>query len=169
MKKIPNFNEFLNESVEDSDAKRINSFMKRHGGKIQGTGTEKKYEIHFPSAEAYNRAKKEFNSLPQSAKRELNHFDSTRNVFVMDNSNYKTNESKKINIEDIEVGDILHFEDGEAWIAVKPGLRSSNNRKGANEVTARPYNKLAKDRNISLPIDFTIDYINDTLDKLEKK
>jgi hypothetical protein len=84
------------------------------------------------------------------------------------NFNEFLNESKT-SVEDIEIGDILHFKDGEAWIVVKSGLRASNNRKSSNEVTAKPYNKLAKDKNVSLAIDFTIDYINDTLDKLEKK
>lgn len=47
-------------------------------------------------------------------------------------------------------------------------MRASNNRKRSNEITIKPYNKLAKDRNISLPLDATIEFINDTIEKLEK-
>jgi hypothetical protein len=84
--------------------------------------------------------------------------------------NENLNEGSKLyRVEDFSAGDIVHFKDGEAWLVVQPGMRASNNRKQSDEITMKPSNKLAKDRNVSLPIDFTIDYINTYVEKVEKK
>lgn len=57
------------------------------------------------------------------------------------------------------IDDIIEFKDGEEWIVVKPGMRHPSERVKDNEITIKPYNKLAKDRNVSFPIDVTLDFI----------
>ena len=79
------------------------------------------------------------------------------------------NEAKKYKVADFNEGDIIHFKDGESWIVVKPGMRSSDSRRKENEITAKPFNKAAKLLNVSMSIDMDIDFINDTIKKLEKK
>ena len=76
------------------------------------------------------------------------------------------NESKKTKIEDYAIGKFVHFKDGEVWQVVKSGLRGSNNRKQSDEVTIKPYNKLAKDKNVSLAIDVNLDYLNANVIKI---
>lgn len=70
---------------------------------------------------------------------------------------------------DFDEGDIIHFKDGEAWRVVKAGLRGSNNQVRSNEITIKPENKLAKDRNVSMSIDVDMDYLNKEVKKIEKK
>jgi len=57
-------------------------------------------------------------------------------------------------------GMTIKFKDGEEWIVTKPGMRGNGEQLKPNEVYIKPYNKLAKDRNVSLGIDVDIDYIN---------
>jgi len=85
------------------------------------------------------------------------------------NKNVVNEGAKKYSVEDFNTGDIVHFKDDEAWIVVQPGMRASNSRRQSDEITLKPYNKVAKDRNVSLPSDFTIDYINTNVSKVEKK
>lgn len=70
--------------------------------------------------------------------------------------------------EDFPAGSIVHFKDGEEWIVVEPGLRGSNNRRKSDEVTMRPHNKVAKDRNVSMASDFSMGYLNREATKIEK-
>jgi hypothetical protein len=63
-------------------------------------------------------------------------------------------------VTDFPEGSKIMFNDGEEWIVVKPGLRGSNNRRTTDEITIKPFNKLAKDKNVSLSIDVNIDYLN---------
>jgi len=69
---------------------------------------------------------------------------------------------------DFPAGSIVHFKDGEEWIVVEPGMRASNARRQSNEVTLMPHNKLAKDKNVSMSSDFTMDYLNREATKIEK-
>jgi hypothetical protein len=69
-------------------------------------------------------------------------------------------------ITDFPEGSRVLFNDGEEWLVVKPGMRGSSNRRNSDEITIKPFNKLAKDRNISLPIDATLDYINNNIKKI---
>ena len=78
------------------------------------------------------------------------------------------NESSHYEIDDFQIGDILHMKDGEAWKVVKAGMRGSGNRKASDEITVYPYNKLAKDRNVKMSIDLSIKYLNDNVTKIEK-
>lgn len=70
------------------------------------------------------------------------------------------NESKTWKIEDFPINSIIKFKDKEEWIVVKPGMRSSGSIRKVDEITIKPYNKLAKDRNVSLSIDVDLDYLN---------
>lgn len=63
-------------------------------------------------------------------------------------------------VTDFPEGTKILFKDGEEWIVVKPGMRGSSNRRKSDEITIRPFNKLAKDRNVSLPIDIDLDSLN---------
>lgn len=76
------------------------------------------------------------------------------------------NESKKTKIGDYAIGKFVHFKDGEVWQVVKSGLRGSDNRKHSDEVTIKPFNKLAKEKNVSLAIDVNLDYLNANVIKI---
>lgn len=69
---------------------------------------------------------------------------------------------------DFPEGSKILFNDGEEWIVVKPGLRGSSNRLRSDEISAKPFNKLAKDRNISLSVDFSLNYLNDNVKKISE-
>lgn len=71
--------------------------------------------------------------------------------------------------KDFSKDNLIHFKDGEVWIVVEPGMRNSNDRRGPNEITIKPFNKLAKDKNVSLPIDVDMKYLNDNVTKVENK
>lgn len=71
-------------------------------------------------------------------------------------------------IEDFKEDDLIHFRDGMVWIVVKTGMRKSYDRKRNDEVTVKPYNDLAKERNVSIPQDFSIDFINKNIVKKSK-
>lgn len=59
-----------------------------------------------------------------------------------------------------KIDDVIKFKDGEEWIVCKPGLRGPGERLKSDELYIKPYNKLAKERNVSLGIDVSLDYIN---------
>ena len=82
--------------------------------------------------------------------------------------NESINESKSYKIEDFPLDALITFKDNEVWKVVKAGMRASNNRVKSDEITVKPYNDLAKKRNISLPIDLTLTYLNDNVKKIEK-
>jgi hypothetical protein len=52
------------------------------------------------------------------------------------------------------------FNDGEEWIVVKKGMRGSGSWRKSDEITIKPFNKLAKDKNVSLAIDVTLEFLN---------
>jgi hypothetical protein len=84
-------------------------------------------------------------------------------------NNEQINESKnKFKTEDFPEGSKILFNDGEEWIVVKPGMRGSSNRLKSDEISAKPFNKLAKDRNVSLPVDFSLNYLNDNVKKISE-
>jgi hypothetical protein len=76
---------------------------------------------------------------------------------------------ENMSIENYKVGDILSFKDGEDWKVVKAGMRASDNRVRPDEITIAPHNQLAKDRNISLPIDINLDYLKNNLNEAKEK
>lgn len=78
------------------------------------------------------------------------------------------NESSKYKPEDFPVGTTIEFNDGEEFIVVKSGMRHPSDRKKADQITMRPHNDLAKKRNISLPSDFSMGYIEKNVKKIEK-
>ena len=64
-------------------------------------------------------------------------------------------------VEDFPGGSLIHFNDGESWKVVKVATKWS-------KISAKPYNELAKNRNISLAIDFSLEYLNENVNKIEK-
>ena len=64
-------------------------------------------------------------------------------------------------VEDFPGGSLIHFNDGESWKVVKTATKWSN-------ISAKPYNDLAKNRNISLAIDFSLEYLNENVNKIDK-
>lgn len=76
---------------------------------------------------------------------------------------------ENISIENYKVGDILSFKDGEDWKVVKAGMRASDSRVKPDEITIAPHNQLARDRNISLPIDISLDYLKKNLNEAKEK
>jgi len=111
--------------------------------------------------------KEELSKLIKSGK--IKTSDDLKNWLPSIKESINEQEYAKPSISDYKVGDILKFKDGEEWLVVKPGMRGSSNRRNSDEITIKPYNKLAKDRNVSLAIDATISYLNDVVDKIIKK
>lgn len=73
----------------------------------------------------------------------------------------RTHEARnEFQVTDFPEGTKILFKDGEEWIVVKPGMRGSGTRRKSDEITIRPFNKLAKDKNISLPIDINLEFLN---------
>ena len=72
-------------------------------------------------------------------------------------------------ITDFPVDSLIEFKDGEIWKVVKAGMRASDSRVKSDEITISPNNKLAKDRNVSLPIDVNLVYLNANVKKIENK
>lgn len=80
------------------------------------------------------------------------------------------NEGTTYTIEDFNDGDIVHFRDNEAWEVVNSsGKGLFNRRRSADEITIKPFNKLAKDKNVSLAIEVDLNYLNKEVTKIEKK
>jgi len=76
------------------------------------------------------------------------------------------NESYKIN--DFPEGSLITFKDKEVWRVVKAGMRRSNDRVGSDEITIKPYNDLAKDKNVSMVIDVNLDFLNANVKKIKQ-
>jgi hypothetical protein len=60
------------------------------------------------------------------------------------------------------------FNDGEEWIVVKKGMRGTGSHRKSDEITIKPFNKLAKDKNVSLAIDVNLDYLNANVKKINE-
>ena len=70
-------------------------------------------------------------------------------------------ESKnKFKITDFPEGSKILFNDSEEWIVVKKGMRGSGSWRNSDEITIKPFNKLAKDKNVSLAIDVNLEFLN---------
>lgn len=79
------------------------------------------------------------------------------------------NESKSnYKIEDFPVNTVIHFKDGEAWKVVKTGMKGQHGGTQWDEISAKPYNDLAKKKNVSLAIDFSLEYLNSNVVKLDE-
>lgn len=94
----------------------------------------------------------------------------TKNLKPNLKESYGSNdESKhKYNVEDFPEGSKILFNDGEEWIVVKPGMRGSGSFRSSNEITIKPFNKLAKDKNVSLSIDVDLDFLNANVKSINK-
>jgi hypothetical protein len=188
MKNLLTFEKFLNESINEAASvpSNVMEFAKRKGSYATalvkkaatwaekagqrisgGTAIGKNYstiilDIKHQGAEIYinldNETIELFGEEVTDAKSFLKVFTS--------NANESTNENAKTKVEDYTEGSLIHFKDGEVWKVVKSGLRASNNRKNADEVTIKPENKLAKDRNVSLAVDVSLAYLNDNVTKI---
>ena len=77
----------------------------------------------------------------------------------------------KIKVEDFKVGDIISFKDGEEWVVVPTSKISSHNNPSikSGEIMIKPHNKLAKDKNISLPISVSMEFLSKELEGVAKK
>lgn len=80
------------------------------------------------------------------------------------------NEASSFKITDFPVDAIIHFKDRETWQVVKPSGMSGlfNRRRSADEITIKPYNDLAKKKNVSLAINVDLNYLNANVTKIEK-
>jgi len=80
-------------------------------------------------------------------------------------------ENKNTKITDYAVGMLVHFKDGEVWKVVEPSKISTGlfNRKRTDEISIKPYNDLAKKRNVSLAIEVDLNYLNDNVTKIVKE
>ena len=67
---------------------------------------------------------------------------------------------KTYTVEDFPVGSIIVYKNGEEWLVVKPGMRRPSDRRGDDQITAKPYNAKAKEGNISMSVDISIDFLN---------
>jgi hypothetical protein len=63
-------------------------------------------------------------------------------------------------VTDFPAGSKILFNDGEEWIVVEKGMRGSGTQRKSDEITIRPFNKLAKDKNVSLAIDVNLEFLN---------
>lgn len=80
------------------------------------------------------------------------------------------NEShNKYTVADFPVDSLVHFLDGEVWQVVDSSKISTSrfSRLKGNQIHAKPYNSLAKQNNVSIAIDFDIDYLNSEVAKIE--
>jgi hypothetical protein len=71
-------------------------------------------------------------------------------------------------ITDFPEGTKILFNDGEEWIVVKKGMRGSGSFRKSDEITIKPFNKLAKDKNVSLPIDINLGYLNSNVKEINE-
>jgi hypothetical protein len=71
-------------------------------------------------------------------------------------------------ITDFPEGLKILFTDGEEWIVVKKGMRGSGSWRKSDEITIKPFNKLAKDKNVSLPIDVTLEFLNSNIKEINE-
>lgn len=71
------------------------------------------------------------------------------------------NEAKDYILNDFPIGAEVSMAD-EVWIVVKPGNRGG-------KVIMAPFNKQAKDRYISMGIDFDLNWLKGAVTKIEKK
>ena len=71
------------------------------------------------------------------------------------------NEDKDFILNDFPIGAEVTMAD-EVWIVVKPGNRGG-------KVIMAPFNRQAKDRYISMGIDFDLHWLNGAVTKIEKK
>ena len=71
------------------------------------------------------------------------------------------NESvNKFTVADFPIGAVVHMED-EEWKVVKPGSRNG-------KIFMLPFNKAAKDRNVSIAIEFDLNWLNTEVSKIDK-
>lgn len=92
---------------------------------------------------------------------EGNTYAAYHNGMQMDVDESKVNEAKnKYKITDFPEGSKILFNDGEEWIVVKKGMRGSGSWRNSDEITIKPFNKLAKDKNVSLAIDINLEFLN---------
>jgi len=78
------------------------------------------------------------------------------------------NEANAYKITDFPVNSLIEFKDVEIWKVVKAGMRASNSQVKGDEITIKPDNKLAKEKNVSLAIDVTLEYLNANVLKITK-
>ncbi len=73
----------------------------------------------------------------------------------------QVNEAKKTyTVDGFPVGSIIVYKNGEEWLVVKPGMRRPADRRGDDQITAKPHNAKAREGNISMPVDISIDFLN---------
>jgi hypothetical protein len=95
--KIGSLKEFTSDKFEKNKAQEVNEvdWLKKHGGikdfsgkGLMGSEEQKKNKVvvNFPSKEAYDRAKKDFENLPKHIQDNLSTFDSTENRIILHKS-----------------------------------------------------------------------------------
>lgn len=82
--------------------------------------------------------------------------------------NESSSKTSNFNIKDFPVDTIINFNDGEAWKVVKTGMKGQHNNTSWDEISAKPYNELAKKKNVSVAIDFSLEYLNANVKTIEK-
>ena len=70
------------------------------------------------------------------------------------------NESSNFTVEDFPIGAKVHLDD-EVWTVVKPGNKGG-------KVFMTPFNKEAKDRYVSIAIEYDLNWLNGAVTKIEK-
>ena len=68
--------------------------------------------------------------------------------------------TNKWNESDFPIGAIAYMDD-EQWKVVKPGSRNG-------KIFMMPFNREAKDRHVSIAIEFDLNWLNTEVDKIEK-
>jgi hypothetical protein len=75
---------------------------------------------------------------------------------------YEGLEEAEESISEYKVGDILKFKDGEEWKVMKV-------KDNVGKLVIKPYNKKAKEGNVSLEIDIDLDYLKKNLKEAEEE
>jgi hypothetical protein len=78
-------------------------------------------------------------------------------------------ESNNFSVEDFVPGTVFELEDGEQWIVIEKGLVKRAYIREPDDITVKPYNKIAKDNNVGLAIDMSLNYLNKSIRKIIKK
>jgi hypothetical protein len=153
--------QFLNESnLNEADIKLANISDIDHTRIVKWMGNQ----YYYPSQYDINMKGKDL--IITIKKMSSTEISSLKNY--LKSQNYLNEAKNNFKITDFPEGSKILFNDEEEWIVVKPGMRGSGSRRNSDEITIKPFNKLAKDRNISMPIDINLEFLNSNVKSVTK-
>ena len=175
MKNIPTFEDFIYESINEAEKFKATKDFEEFLEEIDG----------MPEVRIKRIMGNKYIDTPGGYRDEADDYDNDIVEYMISNMGRKefeklqtywetnikesVNEGTKYAVKDFPIDSLITLKDGEIWKVVKAGMRASDSRVKSDEITIKPDNKLAKDRNVSLAIDVNLDYLNANVKKIEKK